>query len=391
MVPGGAPYGLVRDGAIAIDGARIAWLGPKHKVPEDYAAWPRESASGALVTPALIDCHTHLVHGGNRASEWERRLQGESYAAIARSGGGILSTVAATRAASEDGLVASARKRLDDFTAQGLGTIEIKSGYGLDLENERKMLRAARRLGRESGVTVKTSFLGAHALPPEYAGRKDAYIRVITEEMLPAIAEEGLADYCDGFCETIAFSPADMRTVFEAARALGLGLRLHAEQLSNSGGAQMAAEMGALSCDHLEYLDADGIRAMARAGTRAVLLPGAFYFLREQRKPPVQALRDAGVGMALASDCNPGSSPLTSLLLAMNLGCTLFGLTPEEALAGITREAAAALGLEADRGTLGAGKIADLALWDVDHPAQLAYALGANPHRSQIRAGCWLT
>ncbi len=390
MTQDGAPYGLIHDGVVAMEGASMAWVGDANALPERFAAWPRETAPGALVTPALIDCHTHLVYGGDRSGEWERRLRGESYADIARSGGGIVATVAATRAASEDDLVAAARTRLDDFIAQGLGAIEIKSGYGLDLENERKMLRAARRLGRESGVTVKTSFLGAHALPPEYAGRADAYIDLVAGDMLPAIAEEGLADFCDGFCETIAFSPVQMRKVFEKAKALGLGLRLHAGQLSNSGGVAMAAELGALSCDHLEYVDEAGVKAMAKAGTKAVLLPGAFYFLRESQKPPVQVLRDHGVGMALASDCNPGSSPLTSLLLAMNMGCTLFGLTPEEALAGITREAAGALGLHAERGTLEAGKIADLAIWDVDHPAQLAYALGANPHLAQIRAGQWL-
>ena len=390
MRPGGASYGLIPDGALAIDGKRIAWAGAANAIPNAYAGWPAERLDGGLITPALIDCHTHIVHGGERSGEWERRLLGESYAGIARSGGGILATVTATRAASEDELVTSARTRLDDFIAQGLGAIEIKSGYGLDLPNERKMLRAARRLGEESGIVVKTSFLGAHALPPEYAGRSDAYIDLVVEDMLPAIAEEGLADYCDGFCESIAFGPAQMRKVLQKAKSLGMGLRLHAEQLSNSGGAAMAAQLGALSCDHLEYLDEDGVRAMVAAGTVAVLLPGAFYFLQERRKPPMALLRDAGVAMALASDCNPGSSPLTSLLLAMNMGCTLFGLTPEEALAGVTREAAAALGLATERGTLEAGKVADLALWDVDHPARLAYALGANPHLAQIRAGQWL-
>jgi imidazolonepropionase len=387
----GVPYGLVEHAAIAMDGKRIAWVGTAADLPAFYAGWAKETLPGGLLTPALIDCHTHIVYGGDRAKEWEMRLLGASYAQISRAGGGIRSTVAATRAASEDELVASARCRLDNLIGEGLGTIEIKSGYGLDTQNECKMLRAARALGRQSGVQVKTSFLGAHALPAEYEGRSDAYIDLVVEEMLPAVAEQNLADDCDGFCENIAFSAKQIRRVLEKAKALGLGLRLHAEQLSNQGGAQMAAELGALSCDHLEYVDEAGIKAMKNAGTTAVLLPGAFYFLGESKKPPIAMLRDHGVTVALASDCNPGSSPLTSLLLTMNMGCTLFGLTPEEALAGLTRVGAAALGLSATHGTLEVGKTADLAHWDVDHPGHLAYPLGANPHRGQIRAGQWVT
>ncbi|PHS22837.1 MAG: imidazolonepropionase [Robiginitomaculum sp.] len=391
MAGGKTPYGLVEQAALAMDGERIAWVGAATELPVSYAGWHRKTLPGGLITPALIDCHTHIIYGGDRASEWEMRLLGTSYEDISRAGGGIRSTVAATRAASEDELVTSARRRLDDLIAEGLGTIEIKSGYGLDTQNECKMLRAARALGRDSGVRVRTSFLGAHALPAEYEGRSDAYIDLVVEEMLPAVAEQNLADYCDGFCENIAFSVSQMRTVLEKAKSLGLSLRLHAEQLSNQHGAQMAAELGALSCDHLEYVDEAGVKAMADAGTTAVLLPGAFYFLGESKKPPIAMLRDHGVSMALASDCNPGSSPLTSLLLTMNMGCTLFGLTPEEALAGTTRAAAAALGLGAHLGTLEVGKTADFAYWDVDHPGHLAYPLGANPHRGQIRTGQWVT
>ncbi len=391
MTADDGPYGLIANAAIAFDGQYIAWVGGNDAVPPQYQNWEVENLPGGLITPALVDCHTHIVYGGNRAVEWEMRLQGASYASIARAGGGILSTVAATRVASEEALINSASVRLDDLIAQGLGAIEIKSGYGLDTQNECKMLRVAKELGRRRDIEVKTSFLGAHALPQEYASKSDAYIDLVVEEMLPTIAEQGLADFCDGFCESIAFSSAQMRKVLQKAKSLGLGLRLHAEQLSNQNGAQMAAELGALSCDHLEYVDADGVKAMAKAGTKAVLLPGAFYFLRETQKPPIALLREHGVGLALASDCNPGSSPLTSLLLTMNMGCTLFGLTPEEALAGLTREAAGALGMQSQWGSIEAGKIANLALWDVDHPAQLAYALGANPHISQLKNGQWVT
>ncbi len=390
MVRGGASYGMIDNAAVAFAGSDIAWVGKATDLPAPYFGWDKEVLPGGLLTPALIDCHTHIVYGGDRAKEWEMRLNGATYTDIARAGGGILSTVEATRAASEDDLVISAQQRLETLMAEGLGTIEIKSGYGLDVHNECKMLRAAQALGMASGVRVKTSFLGAHALPQDYAGRADDYIDLVVKEMLPEVVRHNLTDYCDGFCENIAFTQAQIRKVLEKAKLLGLGLRLHAEQLSNQGGAQMAAELGALSCDHLEYVDEAGIKAMARAGTKAVLLPGAFYFLQETKKPPVELLREHGVGIALASDCNPGSSPLTSLLLVMNMGCTLFDLTPEEALAGVTREAAGALGLTESIGTLEVGKRADLALWDVEHPAQLAYPLGANPHLSQIRAGQWV-
>jgi imidazolonepropionase len=381
-----APFGLVERAAVVIAGDRIAWAGAEAALPAAFAGAPREPLGGALVTPALIDAHTHLVHGGHRAREFELRLQGASYEAIARAGGGIVSTVAATRAASEDALVAQALPRLDALIAEGVGTVEIKSGYGLDVETELRMLRAARRLGRERPVSVVTTFLGAHAVPPEFEGRPDAYLDAVCLPALDAAAAEGLADAVDGFCEGIAFSPAQIARLFERAAALGLPVKLHAEQLSNLGGAALAASRGALSADHLEWLDAEGVAAMARAGTVAVLLPGAFYVLRETRLPPVEALRAAGVPLAVATDCNPGSSPLTSPLLAMNMACTLFRLTPEEALAGFTREAARALGLR-DRGAIAAGLRADLAVWDADEPAELAYRIGFNPLRRRIVGG----
>jgi imidazolonepropionase len=378
MAPNGAPYGLVRDAALAIDGDAISWAGCAAELPAEYAGWPAEALAGRLVTPALIDCHTHLVHGGNRASEFELRLQGASYEEIARAGGGIVSTVKATRQWSEDDLLKSALTRLDALLAEGVATVEVKSGYGLDLDTELKMLRVARRLAGERPVRVKTSFLGAHAVPPDYDGRADAYLDEVAIPALRAAHEAGLADAVDGFCESIAFSPDQIARVFEAATALGLPVKLHAEQLSNLGGAALAARHGGLSADHLEHLDAPGIAAMRQAGTVAVLLPGAFYTLRESQAPPVEALRAAGVAMAIATDCNPGSSPLASLLLAMNLACTLFRLTPEEALAGATRQAARALGL-ADCGIVAAGLRADLAVWDVANPAELAYRIGFNP------------
>ncbi len=379
MRPGGAPYGLIEDGALAVRGGRIAWLGNANAVPEAHAGLERRELGGRLVTPALVDCHTHIVHGGDRAREFELRLNGADYEEIARAGGGILSTVRATRAADEETLVASALPRVRHLMAEGLGTLEIKSGYGLDLETERRMLRAARRLAAETGLRVRTSYLGAHALPPEFAGRADAYIDFVCTDVLPALAAEGLVDAVDAFCEGIAFSPEQVGRVFEGARALGLPVKLHAEQLSNLGGAALAARFGALSADHLEHLDAAGIAALARSGSVAVLLPGAFYALRETRLPPVDGLRAAGVPIALATDSNPGSSPLTSLLLAMNMGCTLFRLTPEEALAGVTRDGARALGLADEIGTLEAGKRAELAIWDVETPAALAYRIGFNP------------
>lgn len=384
MTSGG--YGAQEDAALAILDGRIAWIGPERNLPSGAAATEEFSAEGRWVTPGLIDCHTHLVYAGNRASEFELRLNGATYADIAIAGGGIVATVKATRAASEEALFAQAAPRLCALLAEGMTTIEIKSGYGLDTADEAKMLRVARHLGREFAVDVRTTFLGAHALPPEFAGRPDAYIDAVCNDMLPAIVAEGLADAVDVFCDNIGFTPAQTRRVFESARALGLPVKLHAEQLSDQGGAQLAAEYRALSCDHLEYVSEAGVAAMAHAGTVAVLLPGAFYFLRETRVPPVALMRKHGVAMAIATDCNPGSSPITSLLACLNMACTLFRLTPAEALAGVTRHAARALGLS-DRGALETGKRADLALWDIGHPAELAYYLGYNPLLRVVRHG----
>ena len=373
------PYGLVPDGALVVQGATLKWVGPLAELPEALRAQCRtqHDAGGALITPGLIDCHTHLVYGGDRAAEFEQRLQGVGYEEIARQGGGIASTVRATRAASAPELQASAERRLRHLLAEGVTTLEIKSGYGLALEHERKCLQVARALGTEHAVAVRTTFLGAHALPPEFAGQSDAYMDEVLR-MLPLLHAEGLVDAVDAFCERIAFSPAQTARLFEAARDLGLPVKLHAEQLSDSGGSQLAASFGALSCDHLEWLSEEGAAAMAQAGSVAVLLPGAFYFLRETKLPPMDLLRRHGVPMAVSTDCNPGTSPCTSLLLMLNMACTLFRLTPEEALAGVTRHAAQALGLK-DRGVLAPGMRADFGLWDVTHPAQLAYALGANP------------
>ena len=379
LQPVEAPYGLVPRGAVCIEDGRIAWVGPTDEIPAAWMGAETEDFGGRLMTPALIDCHTHLVFGGNRAREFEMRLEGATYEEIARAGGGILSTVAATRALSEDDLVAAALPRLDRLVAEGVATVEIKSGYGLTVADELKMLRAARRLGELRPVRVKTSYLGAHAVPPEYEGRADAYLDDVVLPALDAAQAEGLADAVDGFCEGIGFSPARIARVFDRAAALGLPVKLHAEQLSDLGGAKLAASHGALSADHLEYLGGDGVAAMAASGTVAVLLPGAFYFLRETKLPPVAGLREAGVPIALATDCNPGSSPMTSLLLAMNMGCTLFRLTPEEALAGVTRNAARALGLAGEIGTIEPGKRAEFAIWDVEHPAELAYRIGFNP------------
>ncbi|MEQ8331904.1 imidazolonepropionase [Nisaea sp.] len=386
MLPDTGSYGLVKNGAVALRDGRIAWVGPETDLPAMFTDWPREDLGGRLVTPALVDCHTHIVFGGNRAREFELRLEGASYEEVARAGGGIVSTVTATRAASEDDLVADALPRVDALLAEGIATLEIKSGYGLDIETELRMLRAARRIGQERPVRVRTSFLGAHAVPAEYKDPADAYIDEICLPALTKAAEDGLVDAVDGFCEGIAFSPAQIERVFKRAEELGLPVKLHAEQLSDLGGTALAARYGALSADHLEYLGDDGIAAMAESGTIAVLLPGAFYTLRETQLPPVQALRDAGVPIAIATDCNPGSSPLTSLLLTMNMACTLFRMTPEEALAGATRIAAQALGLS-DAGTIEAGKRADLAVWDVKEPAELAYRIGFNPLHKRIFAG----
>jgi imidazolonepropionase len=387
MAPDAAvPYGLVEDGALAVQDGRIAWVGARKDLPLglDDAAQEHD-AQGALITPGLIDCHTHLVYGGDRAGEFEARLNGASYEDIARAGGGIVSTVKATRAADEATLLAQARRRLRALVAEGVTTIEIKSGYGLSLEAEARCLRVARRLGEEERITVRTTFLGAHALPPEYAGRADDYVDEVCR-MLPQLHAQGLVDAVDAFCETIGFTAAQTRKVFDAAGALGLPVKLHAEQLSDSGGAELAASRGALSCDHLEWLSEAGARAMARSGSVAVLLPGAFYFLRETRVPPIALLRQHGIPMAVSTDCNPGSSPCTSLLLMLNMACTLFRMTPQEALAGVTRHAARALGL-ADRGVLAPGQRADFVLWDVRSPAELSYAFGANPRRATIVEG----
>jgi imidazolonepropionase len=376
-------YGVQADGVVAVSGGKIDWVGPRR----EWRGKAREEhdANGAWITPGLVDCHTHLVYAGNRAHEFELRLKGASYEEIARAGGGIVSTVKATRAASEEELFRISQKRLQPWFAEGATAIEIKSGYGLDRDTELRMLRTARRLGEE--MTVKTTFLGAHALPPEYAGRADEYIDFVRDEVLPAAASEVLVDAVDAFCERIAFTAAQTGRIFQKAKALGLPVKLHADQLSDSGGAALAAGFRALSADHLEYSSEAGVEAMKRAGTVAVLLPGAFYFLRETQLPPVDLLREKGVPIALATDHNPGSSPVSSPLAILNLGCTLFRLTPEEALAGMTRHAARALGLQASHGTLEAGKNADLALWDIGAPAELAYALGANPCVGRVLGG----
>ena len=383
---GGAPYGAIRDGAIGVGNGRIAWIGPERDLPRELRSLRTLDAGGRWITPGLVDCHTHLVYAGNRANEFEARLNGATYADISRAGGGIVSTVRATRAASPHELVAESRPRIAALAAEGVTTIEIKSGYGLDLANERKMLDAARTLAAAVGVDVRTTLLAAHAVPPEFAGRPDDYLDLVCGEIIPAAAREHLADAVDAFCENIAFTPAQTRRVFEAARAHGLPVKLHADQLSDTGGAALAAEFHALSADHLEYSNAAGVSAMARAGTVAVLLPGAFHVLRETQVPPIAALRAERVPIAIASDCNPGTSPVGSLVLMQNFACTLFRLTPEEALAGVTRHAARALGLS-DRGTLKAGKRADLALWDIGEPAELAYRIGGNMCAGIVRGG----
>jgi len=374
---GDAAYGLIPKGAVAIAGSRIAWAGPERELPAHLPTGVEVmDVRGALVTPGLIDCHTHLVWAGSRAREFEQRLQGASYEDIARAGGGIVSTVAATRAASEDKLLSLALPRALRLAAEGVTCLEIKSGYGLDRGNELKMLRVARRVGERLPVTVRTTVLAAHAVPPEFKGRSDVYIECVCDEILPAAAEAGLADAVDAFCENIGFSAPQVERVFARARELGLAVKLHAEQLSNQHGAALAARFKALSADHLEHVDEDGIGAMAAAGTVAVLLPAAFYFLRETRLPPVELLRRHHVPIAVASDLNPGSAPVASLLLNLNMACTLFRLTTEEALLGVTRHAAAALGLANERGTLEPGKRADLVVWDAAHPAELAAQYG---------------
>ncbi|MBL9051462.1 MAG: imidazolonepropionase [Tabrizicola sp.] len=379
-------YGLIRDAAVALDGDRIAWAGPMADLPVAYRDLPEHDVAGRLVTPGLIDCHTHAVFAGHRAVEFELRLKGASYEEIARAGGGILSTVTATRAASEEALLAKALPRIDQLIASGATTIEVKSGYGLTVEDELKMLRAARRIAANRPVAVKTTHLAAHAIPPEYKGQPQAYIADVALPSLRAAHAEGLIDAVDAFCETIAFSTDDLAPLFAEAVALGLPVKLHAEQLTDQQGAAFAARHRALSADHLEYLSPEGIAAMAAAGTVAVILPGAFYTLRESQLPPIAALRAAGVPMAVATDLNPGSSPMASLTLAMNMACTLFRLTPEEALLGTTVHAARALGL-ADRGRIAAGLRADLCLWDADHPAELSYRIGATPLHNRIFGG----
>ncbi|MDH4108323.1 MAG: imidazolonepropionase [Gammaproteobacteria bacterium] len=380
------PWGLLEDGALSIAGGRIAWVGPRAGMPPGTAAETRDLA-GAWLTPALIDCHTHLVFAGNRAAEFEQRLKGASYAEIAAAGGGILSTVRATRAADREALVEGSARRLASLVREGVATVEIKSGYGLDRDTELRMLEAARSLGASLGVSVSTTFLGAHALPPEFAGRRDDYLRFLVDEVLPAVAASGLADSVDAYCERIAFSADEVSGLFERALELGLPVRLHADQLSDCGGAELAASYGALSADHLEYTPERGVRALAAAGTVAVLLPGAYLTLRETQLPPVEALRAHGVPLALATDCNPGTSPLCSIRTAMSLAATLFRMTPEECLAGVTREAAKALGLGADRGTLEPGKRADIAAWDIAHPAELSYWLGLDQLRDLYVSG----
>jgi imidazolonepropionase len=384
---GGRPgLGLVEDGLIAEKNGIIVYAGSRTDAPTGLEGAELIDCEGRWITPGLIDCHSHLVYGGNRAEEFELRLAGASYEEIARRGGGIVSTVKATRQASEDELVSSAQVRLDRLIAEGVTTIEIKSGYGLELATEGRQLRAARRLGRENPICVKTTFLGAHALPPEYAGKSAAYIATVCE-MMPALAHDGLIDSVDAFCENIAFSIEETAQVFSRARDLNLPVRLHADQLSNLHGAALAAQFNALSADHLEYADEDGIAAMARAGSVAVVLPGAFYFIRERQAPPIELMRKHHVSIALATDSNPGSSPLTSLLLTMNMGATLFRLTVDECIAGVTREAARALGMSGETGSLEAGKHCDLAIWDIERPAELVYRMGFNPLHARVWRG----
>jgi imidazolonepropionase len=376
------PYGLIEDGAVLVKEGKIVWSGDRSEAPASMSI----DCGGRLLTPGLIDCHTHLVYGGNRAHEFELRLNGASYADIAKAGGGILSTVRATREANDEQLIKSAATRLENLLAEGVTTIEIKSGYGLDVDTELKMLRAARRLGKLHPVDVVTSFLGAHAFPPEYRENHAAYVDLVCNDSLPAVAREKLADAVDGFCEGIAFSVAEMEKVFAVAKKLKLPIKLHAEQLSNLGGARLAARYGALSVDHIEYLDEDGVGAIAQSGSVAVLLPGAFYYLKEKQHPPVAALRAHKVPIAVATDLNPGSSPVHSLLTIMNMACVLFGLTPEEALRGVTVNAARALGFS-DRGVIAKGMRADFVVWDAEHPGDLSYPLGFNPCAAVIRNG----
>jgi imidazolonepropionase len=379
-------YGEIHDGAIAVRNGRISWLGKRSELPAHQSAVEHDG-KGYWLTPGLIDCHTHIVYAGSRSDEFEARLNGITYEDIARRGGGILSTVQATRSASEQDLYDASLPRVMSLLSEGVTTLEIKSGYGLDLNTERKMLHIARRIGKNLPVRVKTTFLGAHTLPPEYANQADDYIDMLCQQMLPILAAEGLIDAVDAFCEKIGFSTPQTERLFAKAQQLGLPIKLHAEQLSDQQGAELTAHYGGLSADHLEYLSINGITAMKQANTVAVLLPGAFYFLRETKQPPIQALREAGVPIAVATDCNPGTSPMTSLLLAMNMACTLFRLTPHEALAGTTIHAARALGIEHDVGSLTIGKLADFALWDIERPADLCYTMGAKPCCQVVNGG----
>ncbi len=383
------PFGLVTDSGLAVQAGKIAWVGKMVDLPAPAAQLAREvhDLKGKCVTPGLIDCHTHLVYGGNRSHEFELRLQGATYEAITRAGGGIRSTVTATRQVSEEELFQQSVRRAQAICAAGVTTLEIKSGYGLDLETELKMLRVAKRIEKKLHITVIKTFLGAHTVPAEYQGRAEDYVHFVCEEVLPRVAEERLAEIVDVFCENIAFDLAQTERIFQAAKKYNLAVKCHAEQLSNSGAAALAAKYQALSVDHLEFLTAQGVQALAKAGTVAVLLPGAFYFLREKQLPPIELLRKHHVPMAIATDCNPGTSPVTSLLLIMNMACTLFRLTPEEAFAGVTRHAAAALGLSAVCGTLSVGKAADFVVWDIKHPLELTYNVGLNPCEQVIRHG----
>ncbi|MFQ5535877.1 MAG: imidazolonepropionase [Gemmatimonadota bacterium] len=388
MVPGAAPYGKIRHGAVVWEGDRITWVGAEGDLPRALSRGQETlDGGGGWATPGLVDCHTHLLFGGERVAEFEARLSGRSYEEIARAGGGILSTVRATRAASDEALLAGARNRIRDLVREGVTTVEVKSGYGLETETELRMLRLAARAGREEGVGVHTTFLGAHALPEEYARDRAGYLEMVCREMIPRVAREELADCVDAFLETIAFTAEECARVFSAAQDHGLAVRLHADQLSDGGGAALAARFHARSADHLEYTSAAGVRAMAEAGTAAVLLPGAAHFLGDPTVPPVDLFREHGVPMAVATDLNPGSSPLRSPLLAMNFACVRFGLTPEEALVGMTRVAAGVLGLSGEKGTLEVGKRADLVVWEVDHPAELAYWMGGNPCRAVVTGG----
>ena len=385
----GDPYGMVKDGAIAVAGNKIALVGKRADLPVDFESRVGNVHDGGngWITPGLVDCHTHLVYAGSRAREFELRLLGVTYEEIARQGGGIRSTVAATREADEQVLLKQSASRLKALMREGVTTVEIKSGYGLDLETELRMLRVARQLGEKYPVSIVPTYLGAHALPPEFEGRSDDYIDFVCATVMPEVADRKLAVAVDAFCENIAFTPAQTERVFKAAQKLGLTVKLHAEQLSDLDGAALAARFGALSADHLEYASEQGIQAMSASGTVAVLLPGAFYFLREKKRPPIDLLRRYNVPMALSTDCNPGSSPTTSLLLILNMACTLFHMTPEEALAGITRNGARALGRQDRIGTLESGKDADFVLWEIDEPAELAYRIGFNPLKQVVRQG----